>query len=52
MGERQRKWSDHSKGPTGIKLITLQGWWSGHLLEPTGRGRPSQGKEIGRESVP
>lgn len=48
MGEGRRKWSDHSKGPTGIKLITLQGWWSGHL-ELRGRERPSQGKGMGRD---
>lgn len=35
----------------GIKLIALQGQWSGHLLGLRGRERPSQVKEMGRESV-
>lgn len=51
VGEGQRKWSEHSKGPRGIKLITLQGRWSGHLLELRRRERSSQGKGMGRESV-
>lgn len=51
VGEGRRKWNDHSKGPMGIKLITLQGRWGGHLLELRGRERPSQAKGVGRESV-